>query len=261
MLTQNPDAPLILIVEDDDSHAELIKRSFEDAEEAYRLEITGTLQAARTAIERQAPDLVMTDFRLPDGEGCELVQTVKGFCPVVLLTSHGNERVAVDAMKAGAHDYVVKTAAGFSGMARIAQRGLREWALIKGRIQDEKNIHTAKLDWERTFDAVPDLIAIIDLNHTMTRVNKAMADRCGLTPAELIGRKCHEVMHGSSPRDRRRQQPPALPPDIRLDVVRDEEDAVTDDVVVEIEHDLVTLPLRRVVDQARARVQPRFRFG
>lgn len=198
MLTQNSDAPLILLVEDSDSHAELVKRSFEDAQEIYRLEIAATLHAARMAIDRQPPDLILTDFRLPDGYGNELVSIAKELCPVVLLTSHGSEQVAVDAMKAGAHDYIVKTADGFFQMPRIAQRSLREWALIKSRIQNEKDIRTAKQVWENTFDAIPDLIAIIDLDHSITRVNKAMADRCGLLPKELIGRKCYDVMHGTS---------------------------------------------------------------
>lgn len=196
MLTQNPVAPLILVVEDDDNHAEMIQRSFEDAQEEYRLEIAGTLLGAWKVIERQPPDLVLTDYLLPDGDGCELVVMVNDACPVILMTSIGNEQVAVRAMKIGAQDYVVKTPAVFSGMSRISQRGLREWALIQGRIQAEKDIRDAKQDWERTFDAVPDLIAIIDLNYTITRVNKAMADHCGLSPAELSGRKCHEVMHG-----------------------------------------------------------------
>lgn len=62
----------------------------------------------------------------------------------------------------------------------------------------EASILGAKKDWEETFDAVPDLIAIIDANHTIKRVNRAMADTCGATPEELIGRKCHEVMHAAS---------------------------------------------------------------
>ncbi|MFA7402564.1 MAG: PAS domain-containing protein [Pelobacteraceae bacterium] len=52
--------------------------------------------------------------------------------------------------------------------------------------------------WERIFDAVPELIAIIDPDHTITRVNKAMADRCGVAPENLVGRKCYEVVHGLS---------------------------------------------------------------
>ncbi|WP_246167033.1 PAS domain-containing protein [Oryzomonas japonica] len=57
--------------------------------------------------------------------------------------------------------------------------------------------HQAWQDWEQTFDAVSDLITIIDAHYTIRRVNRAMANRCGLRPEELIGRKCHEVMHAS----------------------------------------------------------------
>ena len=53
-------------------------------------------------------------------------------------------------------------------------------------------------DWEQAFDAISDPIAIIDLDHTVTRANKAMAARWGLPPEELVGRKCYEVVHGSS---------------------------------------------------------------
>ena len=100
----------------------------------------GTLHDARMAIDRQAPDLVLTDYRLPDGVGSELVKTMKGLCPVILLTSQVNEQVAVDAMRAGAHDYVVKSATVFCGMARIAQSGLRDWTLI----QEQKRTETER---------------------------------------------------------------------------------------------------------------------
>jgi len=101
MLTDNPKAPLILLVEDDDSHALLMKLSLQDAPEEYRLEIANTLKDARSAIELQTPDLVLADYRLPDGDGSELLAAVKGLCPLVLLTSQGNIQVAVDAMKIG----------------------------------------------------------------------------------------------------------------------------------------------------------------
>jgi signal transduction histidine kinase len=141
MLTDTPNAPLILIVEDDDNHAELMKESLYEAAEEYRLKFAGTLQDALAAIEQQTPGLVVTDYRLPDGNGSELLPKLKGLCPLVLLTSQGNEQMAVDAMKAGALDYVVKTSAVFSGMSRIVQRGLREWALIMERKRaDEEHL-------------------------------------------------------------------------------------------------------------------------
>ncbi|QWV93974.1 response regulator [Geomonas oryzisoli] len=52
-----------------------------------------------------------------------------------------------------------------------------------------------KREWELTFDAVPDLIFITDTEHTITRANRAMADRLGLRPSEIPGRKCYELFH------------------------------------------------------------------
>ncbi len=54
----------------------------------------------------------------------------------------------------------------------------------------------AKETWERTFDAVPDLISIIDPNHKILRTNRAMAAKLGVTPDQAIGMKCFECVHG-----------------------------------------------------------------
>jgi len=198
MLTYNQSAPLILVVEDDNNHALLIQHSFEDAHEEYRLERVATIRCAKTAIEQHPPDLVLTDYQLPDGDGSELVVMAAGACPVIVMTSHGNERIAVESMKIGAQDYIVKSPQAFEALPRTVAQALKVWSLIQSRRQADKAVLRAKRDWERTFDAVPDMISIIDLNHTITRVNKAMAERCGLTVESIIGRKCHEVMHGSS---------------------------------------------------------------
>jgi PAS domain S-box-containing protein len=198
MLTDNPTAPLILLVEDDNNHALLIQRSFEDAREEYRLERVGTLLSAKAVTELHPPALVLTDYRLPDGYGSELVTLAAGARPVIIMTSQGNELVAVEAMKIGAQDYIVKSAEVFEAMPRTVALALKVWTLLQLRRQSDKAVIRAKTDWERTFDAVPDLISIIDLNHTIVRVNKAMAERCGLKAEEIVGRKCHEAVHGLS---------------------------------------------------------------
>jgi PAS domain S-box-containing protein len=63
-------------------------------------------------------------------------------------------------------------------------------------LEEKENILHAKQEWEHTFDAVSDLIFITDADHTIVRVNRTLAERCGLTPRELVGRKCFDVMHG-----------------------------------------------------------------
>jgi len=76
---------------------------------------------------------------------------------------------------------------------------------ITERKQAEEAILRAKEEWERTFDAVPDLVTILDNDYRIVRVNKAMADRLNLTSEQCIGLKCYEAVHGSS-------QPAALCP-------------------------------------------------
>lgn len=50
-------------------------------------------------------------------------------------------------------------------------------------------------EWQLTFDALPDLIAIIDKDHRLVRINKAMADSLGIKPEEAIGKHCYEIVH------------------------------------------------------------------
>jgi PAS domain S-box-containing protein len=61
--------------------------------------------------------------------------------------------------------------------------------------EEETQIRQAKEEWERTFDTVPDLIALIDLNHRIIRINRPMAERLRMTPDAAVGRYCYEVVH------------------------------------------------------------------
>lgn len=85
------------------------------------------------------------------------------------------------------------------------------------RFQDE--ILKAKDRWELTFDAVPDMIAIIDDHFRIVQVNKAMADRLGVSPEDAVGLTCYEVVHHSS-------NPPSICPHQKL--LRDGQNHSTD---------------------------------
>jgi PAS domain S-box-containing protein len=74
------------------------------------------------------------------------------------------------------------------------------WKLIGSfkRKMDEEAVVKATKDWEHTFDAVPDLIAIIDTNYRIVRANRAMATKLGVTPEECTGLTCYHVVHGTT---------------------------------------------------------------
>jgi PAS domain S-box-containing protein len=62
--------------------------------------------------------------------------------------------------------------------------------------RSQEIILQAQREWERTFDAVPDLIAILDKNHCILHANKAMAAKLGKEPHECVGLTCYRAVHG-----------------------------------------------------------------
>ena len=99
----------LLIVDDEASLRDFLTIVFE--EEGWRVETAGSLADAHAAIQRQEPDVVLCDLMLPDGTGIDLVRDVKAQSPAVvfvMITAHTSTKSAVEALKAGAHDYIAK---------------------------------------------------------------------------------------------------------------------------------------------------------
>jgi PAS domain S-box-containing protein len=130
----------ILLVEDEKGHARLIQRAFESRADQVSLTVASTLQEARARLERSPPDLMIVDLVLPDGKGTHLFPVDNEECrfPIVLMTSFGTEQVAVEAMRDGALDYVVKSDASLRDMPRVAERALRQWEQVTKRKRAEE---------------------------------------------------------------------------------------------------------------------------
>lgn len=137
----------ILIVEDSEAERQIYRWWLSEAlGDRYRFTEVSTLAAAREEIERSIPDCLVLDYLLPDGTGVDLLHALADReCgldfPVVMLTGEGSEAVAVEAMKAGAHDYVVKASADSETLLRAV-----ESALEKGRLERELARRTQELE-------------------------------------------------------------------------------------------------------------------
>ena len=99
----------VLVVEDEprvrDSLVELVE------ELGYVAFAAGSVADARDALARSSPDVCITDLGLPDGSGLDVVRAAKAAradCAVLVLTGKGSILAAVEAMKAGAHDFLLK---------------------------------------------------------------------------------------------------------------------------------------------------------
>jgi len=112
----------ILLVEDEPAHAELVQRAFAPRGQQFHLSLACTLAEARQKLASQLPALIIADWLLPDGESLQFIREDGSdfSIPIILMTSHGNEQIAVDAMKAGVLDYIVKTDQILADMPHIA---------------------------------------------------------------------------------------------------------------------------------------------
>ena len=184
--------PHILLVEDEESHAELVERAFESYEDQMILTAVSTLKAAREFIDATPPDMVIVDFLLPDGRGTELLPNTeeKINFPMVIMTSHGDEQVAVEAMKAGAFDYVVKSPMVLLDMPRFAERVFREW----GHVQERKRAEAMASWFGRILDdTVNEIFAFDAQSYQFIQANRSGRDNLGYTMEELAALTCFDV--------------------------------------------------------------------
>jgi DNA-binding NtrC family response regulator len=99
----------ILIVEDEPRMRRLLEISL--GEDGHNVRISPDAESGLKSLAREPADLVITDLKLPGMSGLEFLQEAKGMnagLPVIVMTAYGSVETAVDAMKAGASDYVLK---------------------------------------------------------------------------------------------------------------------------------------------------------
>ncbi len=101
------DAIRILLIEDDIVDQMAFKRHVVGEKLPYHFEMVKSLADARAKLATTKFDAIISDFNLGDGTALEVCEAAKG-TPLVMITGHGNEEIAVKAMKSGAFDYLIK---------------------------------------------------------------------------------------------------------------------------------------------------------
>ncbi|MCP5092795.1 MAG: sigma-54-dependent Fis family transcriptional regulator [Gammaproteobacteria bacterium] len=117
--------PLALIIDDEPDICELLSLTLGRMD--IRTESAGDVSSAKALLSKQPFDICLTDMRLPDGDGLELVewmQTNAADVPVAVITAHGNVETAVQALKLGAFDFVSKPL-DLGNLRKIVESALR----------------------------------------------------------------------------------------------------------------------------------------
>ncbi len=111
--------PVVLVVEDEPQVRRFLRASL--ASRGYRLVEATTVREAQQLATSHVPDLFLLDLGLPDGDGIELTRSLRGWthAPIIVLSARGREEDKVDALDAGADDYLTKPFGVSELLARI----------------------------------------------------------------------------------------------------------------------------------------------
>ncbi len=184
----------ILIVDDDPLVRRALQTMLEHGGHVCRTAVDGAegLEMLRAA----DCDVALIDMHMPRLDGLGLLAGMRQqqiqAVPLV-LTGFGEVGSAVEAMKLGAFDYLTKPP-DYQELTRATTRAIEHSrARHHGRIMEE-----LAAQWELTFDACPDLMAILDSQQCFLRCNQALAQRLGVDKNELVGRPFLRII-GDSP--------------------------------------------------------------
>jgi PAS domain S-box-containing protein len=187
----------ILLIEDDPAHAELIHRAFEDRGNGARLTVAQTLSEARAHLRVFEPMLIIADWRLPDGDSNELLteENRTPAPPIIIMTSYGSERNAVEAIKSGALDYIVKSSESMTDMPHIAERAIQQWKILREQERIQKALAEREAQFRLLAENSSDMISRHDMHGNFLYVSPASRTLLGYEPAELIGQPVIPFVH------------------------------------------------------------------
>ncbi len=114
----------ILVVEDDQLDQLIIKRALIGSGIEHELTIADDHESGKAATEGNTFDCIFLDYNLPGGTGLELLKEIRGsgnLSPIIIVTSQGDEKLAVEAMKLGANDYIPKLLLSADGIAQTVR--------------------------------------------------------------------------------------------------------------------------------------------
>ncbi|MBI5083158.1 MAG: sigma-54-dependent Fis family transcriptional regulator [Acidobacteria bacterium] len=122
---------LILVVDDDASLRRIVKMQLEEA--GYEVALASNGDGALAVIDERRPKLVITDLRMPGQDGMELLRHIRAEhqeTTVIIITAFGSVETAVEAMKAGAYDYVTKPI-DYEALVLVVHRAMERQSLLE----------------------------------------------------------------------------------------------------------------------------------
>ncbi len=186
----------VLLVEDSEEDAALALLKLEKSLYEPNYERVDTAVAMQAALDEREWDIILSDYRMPNFSGATALKLLRETgidIPFIIISGTIGEETAVEMMKAGAHDYLMKD--NLTRLAPAIQRELREAEGRRAQRRAEDDLRLAA----KVFDSSVEGVMITDATAHILRVNQAFTDITGYTEDEVTGKKPGLLQSGRHP--------------------------------------------------------------
>ena len=186
----------VLLVEDSETDADLIVRQLKKADYSVHSERVENAKDMKTALEKEKWDIVISDYMLPQfnaASALTLLKKAKIDIPFVIVSGSTDEELAVELMKTGAHDYLVKNK--LVRLAQVVKRGLAEAHMRREHRPSEEELRESEERYRCLAEVSPDTVAI-HADGKIVYINSAGVKLLhAVDRSELIGKPVFDVVH------------------------------------------------------------------
>jgi two-component system, cell cycle sensor histidine kinase and response regulator CckA len=186
----------VLMVEDSATDAKLVVQALRAPGSTVETERVEDADALRAALEHKAWDVVISDWSMPGFSGLAALEIVKSSgldLPFIIVSGTMGEEAAVDAMRAGAHDYVLKDK--LVRLRPAVERELRDRDDREARRAAEKNARAQETRFRALIENSADAITMSTRDGTLLYVSPSLARMLGASVVGLIGGPVLELVH------------------------------------------------------------------
>ena len=186
----------ILIVEDVPADADAIEHELQEESIPFTARRLQTREAFLEALHGAMPDIVLSDFTLPEFDALEALRLLKRInedVPFILVTGARSEEVAVECIRAGADDYILK--ASLKRLGASIRNAIQKRAAERERKQTEQALRSSEQQFRLMAENSGDLISLLDTQGRIVYANPCFQSTLGRAAEDLVDQEAASLVH------------------------------------------------------------------
>ena len=192
----NTTVPLrILLLEDVEEDRLMAERELKREGLEFESECVQTREGLLDALDRFHPDIVISDYSMPRFDGMQALTLVRArdpLLPFIVLTGSMNEETAVECMKAGASDYVIKQ--HVTRLPFAVARALERAAALRAEVEAEAAHQAGQEELSAIYEHAPIIMLLVDAERRVRKANGFAVEFAARDAAEMIGLRGGEAL-------------------------------------------------------------------